>query len=100
MPRIRQYAEKYAREDFQTEIRKQQGVYNLMSVRALAREAGIPHNTLGAKLKDPDRLEVADLRKLVETIEPDPAALLALVGYDSKTIKRCLARYQDEKAGA
>lgn len=91
MPRITQYSEKYAKEDFQKEIRSKQGYHDLMSQRALADAAGIPHSTLWAKLKDPDKLEVADLRKLVKTICPDPLILLALVGYDSKTVKKVRA---------
>lgn len=88
MPRLKQNAEKYAMEGFQTEIRKKQGEYDLMSVRALAREIGIPHTTLGPKLKEPDKLEVADLRKIVTTIDPDPGVVLALLGYDRKAIRR------------
>ena len=88
MPRIRQNSERYAREDFQTEIRRQQGQYDLMSVRALSRAVDIPATTLGAKLKDPDKMEVADLRKLVTTIHPDPVVILALIGYSPTEIKR------------
>lgn len=88
MPRIHQNAEKYAREDFQREIRRQQGYYDLMSQRALADASGIPRSTLWAKLNDPDKLEVAELRKLVKTICPDPLILLALVGYTKQDIKR------------
>lgn len=88
MPRIHQYAERYAKEDFQSEIRQRQGQYNLMSVRSLAKASGMAATTLGAKLKDPDKLEVADLRKLVAAIRPDPAVLLALVGYTGKEIKK------------
>ena len=88
MPRITQNSEKYAKEDFQKEIRSKQGYHDLMSQRALADAAGIPHSTLWAKLKDPDKLEVADLRKLVKTICPDPLILLALVGYSKQDMKR------------
>ena len=88
MPRIHQCAERYVKEDFQTEIRRQQGQYNLMSVRSLARASGIANTTLQAKLRDPDKLEVADLRKLVATIHPDPGVVLALLGYESREIKK------------
>ncbi len=49
MPRIPQHAEKYAREDFSREVRRQQGYYDLMSQRALAEAAGIPRSTLREK---------------------------------------------------
>lgn len=88
MPRINQKADEYARADFQREIRTRQGFYDLMSLRALAEASGIPHTTLWAKLKDPDKLEVADLRKLVKVICPDPLILLALLGYSKQDIRR------------
>ena len=88
MPRLRQNAERYAREDFQTEIRKKQGEHDLMSVRALARALGIPATTLGPKLEEPDKLKVEDLRKLVAVLALDPLAVLALLGYDNKTIRQ------------
>lgn len=88
MPRIAQNAEKYAKEDFQREVRSRQGYHNLISLRALGDASGIPHSTLWAKLKDPDKLEVADLRKLVKTICPDPIVLLTLVGYSKQDLRR------------
>ena len=93
MPRIRQEADRYAREDLPEAVRKQQGVYDVMSVRALSSVVGIPLATLSRKLKDPDKLEVADLRRLVRAIQPDPRVILALIGYDSKTIRRALAQH-------
>lgn len=98
MPRIHQNAERYAKEDFQKEIRRQQGEYNLMSQRSLAEAAGIPQPTLWAKLKDPDKLDVVDLRKIVAAICPDPFVLLALVGYDRKTIRNFIKKLEDKSA--
>ena len=88
MPRLKQNAERYARENFQAEIRRKQGERDLMSVRALSREVGIPATTLGPKLEEPDKLKVEDLKKLVAVLTPDPMAVLALLGYDSKTLRR------------
>ena len=88
MPRIYQYADKYAVADFQQEIRKQQGHYNLMSARSLAGAVGIPHTTLTPKLHEPDRLTVRDLQKLIRAIHPDPGSLLVLLGYSKQEIKK------------
>lgn len=88
MPRIPQNAEKYAKEDFQREIRSRQGYYDLMTYRALGAAADIPYGTLWSKLKDPDKLEVAELRKLVKTLCPDPMIMLALLGYSKQDLKR------------
>lgn len=88
MPRIHQNAEKYAVSDFQTEIRKKQGEHDLMSVRALADKAGIPQSTLNPKIRDPDKLLVSELRKLIRTIHPDIRVVLVLLGYSTQEIKR------------
>ena len=52
MPRIRQYATKYANEDFQAEVRQRQGFYNVMTITALAEHIGIPRSTLGYSQKE------------------------------------------------
>ena len=91
MPRVPQYIQKYAEEDFRREVRIRQGYYELMSVRLLSEAVGIPRSTLGPKLKEPDKLEVADLRKLVKTLQPDPMVLLALLGYDKVMLKKAQA---------
>lgn len=88
MPRIIQKAEEYAEADFRKEIRRQQGEYDLMSVRSLAAAADMKSTTLHERLKEPKRLTVADLQKLVSTIRPNPVAVLQLLGYTSKDIKR------------
>lgn len=88
MPRIYQNADKYAVADFQQEVRRQQGHYDLMSVRALAGAMGVPHTTLNPKLKEPKRLTVEELQKLVPVIHPDIGILLTLLGYSKQEIKR------------
>ena len=88
MPRIRQLADKYAREDFTKEIRRKQGEMELMSIRSLAEATDIPPSTLGPKLREPDKLDVVDLRKIVKTLSPDPAVVLRLLGYETKTANK------------
>lgn len=88
MPRIKQLADKYAREDFAKEIRRKQGEMELMSIRSLAEAADIPPSTLGPKLREPDKLDVVDLRKIVKTLSPDPAVILRLLGYETKTANK------------
>jgi len=88
MPRIHQKMEEYAVADFQTEIRKRQGACNVMSVRSLAEKTGMPHTTLNPKLHDPDRFTVAELRKLIRAICPDPVTVLLLLGYSRREIKK------------
>lgn len=88
MPRIKQLADKYAREDFSKEIRRKQGEMELMSIRSLAEATDIPPSTLGPKLREPDKLDVVDLRKIIKTLSPDPAVVLRLLGYETKTANK------------
>lgn len=88
MPRIRGKAKEYAEEDFRKAVRVQQGYYDLMSQQALADAAGIPRPTLRKRLLEPEGMTVAELRKLVAAICPDPEAVLSLVGYSSKEIRQ------------
>lgn len=90
MPRIRQYAAKYAEEDFRAEVRQRQGFYNLMTITALAEHIGMPRSTLGVKLKAPEKWTVEDLRKLIAGLKLPPAAVLGLLGYSQKEIKKSL----------
>lgn len=84
MPRIRQYQEKYAREDILREIRTKQGAYNLMHTKALAGASGIPYCTLRRRLENPDDFTVAELRKLNLVLNLDCEKLLIFMGCSKK----------------
>ena len=90
MPRIRQYAQKYACEDFLREIRKQQGYYNLTTQQELADAAGMSQPTVSNRMKDPSKLTFGEFRGWVKAIKPDPRVVLAFLGYTSKDIKAAL----------
>lgn len=88
MPRIKQYEEKYAAEDFRKEVRTKQGENDLMSKTALAEAADIPRTTMTKRLADPMSMTFGEFRKINQTIHPDPAAVLPLLGYSSKEIRK------------
>lgn len=90
MPRIKQFSGRYADDDFRKELRRQQGVYNLMSTRALGKDLGIPPSTLHRKIEEPEKFSVEDLRKLVAGLKLSPAAVLGLLGYNQKEIKKSM----------
>ena len=87
MPRIKQNEEKYAVEDFRKEVRIRQGERDLMSVTALAEEAGMPRTTLTKRLSDPMGMTFGEFRKLNRAARLDPAAVLPLLGYTAKEIR-------------
>lgn len=87
MPKIRQYEEKYAAENFRKEVRIRQGENDLMSKTALAEEADMPRTTLTKRLADPMSMTFGEFKKLKQAIQPDPGVILALLGYTGKEIK-------------
>lgn len=87
MPRIKQYADKYAAEDFRKEVRIRQGERDLMSKTALAEEADLARTTLTKRLAEPMGMTFGEFRKLKSAVNLDPAVVLRLLGYDAKEIR-------------
>lgn len=88
MPKIKQYEEKYAAEAFRKEVRTKQGENDLMSKTALAEAANIPRTTMTKRMAEPMSMTFEEFRKINQTIHPDPAAVLPLLGYSSKEIRK------------
>ncbi len=88
MPRIRGKEKVYAAEDFRKEVRTKQGVYDLMSKSALAEAVGLPRTTMTKRLADPMTMTFDEFCRINETIHPDIGAVLALLGYTSKEIRK------------
>ena len=80
MPRIRQNAEKYADSDFLKEVRVRMVYQNIQHDQDLAVMSGIPNSTLAAKLKAPEKFTVGQLRKIIQTVNPDPEIVLRFLG--------------------
>ncbi|MBQ9838983.1 MAG: hypothetical protein IJO56_05805 [Oscillospiraceae bacterium] len=98
MPRIIQYAERYAEEDFRREVQTQQGRRGLMSQQSLADASGIPRPTLRKRLLQPDGITVAELRKMVTAVSPDPLVVLTLIGYSKQDIRALTKRLREGSA--
>lgn len=89
MPRIRQYAENYAAEDFRREMRARMGYHDL-SQRDLAQKANISQSTVSNRLRDPNDITVGELRSMNKVLGLNPGIVLALLGYSKKEIKEVL----------
>lgn len=87
MPRIRQNAAIYAREDLLRDIREKQGQQNLMTLTALSNASGVPYQILRRRLQNPDDLTIAELRKLYKAIRLDPMVLLSIIGFSHKDVR-------------
>ena len=77
-------------EGFRKEVRVRRAHYD-MTQAALAEAIGMDKAVLCQNLKTPDKLTVGRLRGMIRALDLDPLAVLALLGYDEKTINN-LAR--------
>lgn len=86
MPRIRQYAERDARLDFQKAIEMARMDANIKNMKQLAEAADIPYSSFWRMLQEPEKITLGQLRALLKTIPLPAAAVLAFVGYERKEI--------------
>lgn len=88
MPRIKQYADDYARKDFQKAIGRAQVDADLTQKKMLAEASGIPYSTLWKRLENPEDMTMKEYAKLLSVIPVPAEALLAFVGYKLKEIRK------------
>ena len=88
MSRIRQYADTYAKKDFQKVIGRAQVDAELTQKKMLAEASGIPYATLWQRLENPEDLSLTQLRMLLKVLPIPPEAVLAFVGYTPKEIQK------------
>ena len=88
MPRIRQFTNQYANEDFIKELRRKMIDYNYTSFKQIAETIYIAPRTLYRRVENPDMFSVSDFRKLIPLLHPDPSIVLILLGYTKQDIKR------------
>lgn len=89
MPRLRQYAENYAAEDFRREMRSRMGYYDL-SQSDLAGQTVLSQSTISTRMRDPNSITVGELRSLIKVLKLNPRIVLALLGYSKKEIKEAV----------
>ena len=85
MPRIRQYEEKYAREDFCKAIAHAQVDAGVRTAKELAQAVEIPYTSFWKMMQEPEKITLGQLRKIVKEIPIKPADVLAFVGMDLKS---------------
>ena len=89
MPRIRQYAERYAAEDFWKEIDRCCPLAGIQSdnASALGKRIGEGYQNLLNYQKGKTEMRVSVLKKLVAALHPNPAVILKTLGYSEKEIR-------------
>lgn len=88
MPRIRQLASQYADKDFWTEIDRQSGAMGLKSNAKIGKAVDVTGGSIGNYRKEPERIQVRTIRKIVEVFKPNIEVLLRFFGYSKKDIER------------
>ena len=97
MPRIKQYAQKYATDDLMHEIRIRMAHLDL---RYLALAAGMSKTTLCDKFKDLNSLTVVQLQRLIAVLTPNPKVVLRWLGYSDKQIRDWISQETASKEGS
>ena len=93
MPRIRQLADQYADKDFWTEIDRQSGAMGLKSNAKIGKAVDVTGACIGNYRKEPDKIQVRTMRKIVEVLKPNIPVLLRFLGYSEKEIRRFAQGY-------
>ena len=87
MPRIKQYAERDARRDFQKAIEMARMDGDFRNKKRLAEAVDIPYSSFWRMMESPEKITLGQLRTLVKTIPIPASAVLAFVGYERKEIR-------------
>ena len=88
MPRIKQLESQYLQSDLLREIRVRRAFLDIPRDQDLADMTGIPLSTLWGKLKEPEKMTVLQLRKIIRALALDPEIVLRFLGYDGAQIKK------------
>lgn len=81
MPRIRQYADKYAKNDFVGEIDR------IIRCPELSEQSGLAYSTLRKRLLEPGDFRLWELKRVIKVAKPSIRIVLIMLGYSSKDIK-------------
>lgn len=96
MPRIRQYAVKYADADFLKEIQHQKIEKGVRSDRELSERIGLNKSSFCKRKQQVETFTVRELREIVKVLRPSPAVLLGLLGYTGKEIRDTVSEASGE----
>lgn len=86
MPRIRQKADTYRNEDFRREVLSRLALLGL-NQQALAEHLCVSESTISVMLRNPEKIQVERLRKMIAFLGLEPGSILRFIGYSTKEIK-------------
>lgn len=88
MPRVRQKADVYARNDFFRELDIRRAYYSIRSDTQLSLSLGLCHGRVSAYRTGRSTMDVDTLRAIVRLLSPDIGVVLRYLGYDTRQIKK------------
>lgn len=86
MPKLRQLESQYNERDFLAEIEGKRR-YNRLSNDEFGKKIGLSGKTVCGYKKDPGKIQLETMQKMVKAIEPDIRVVLKYLGYTDKQIK-------------
>lgn len=89
MPRIRQKADVYRNEDFRRDVLVQLAQMGIHQ-RDLADQLGVCDATISVMLRQPEKIQVDRLRKLISLLKLPLETALRLLGYQTKAIREVM----------
>ena len=87
MPRIRQKAETYRNEDFRRDVLSRLALLGIQQ-HDLAEHLGVCDGTVSVMLRNPEKIQVERLRKMIAFLGLEPGCILRFAGYSQKEIKK------------
>lgn len=87
MPRIRQKADVYHNEDFRREVLVRLAYMGIQQ-HDLAEFLGVCDGTVSVMLRNPEKIQVDRLRKMIDYLQLEPDAILRFMGYRGKDIAK------------
>ena len=102
MPRIRQYAEKYAEQDqknaemaFWKNVKVRCVEQDIDTWTALGEQTGISKSSMRVYKSDAGKMQLGTMRTIIGVIKPDIPTLLQLLGYSEKEIRAFVKSYEN-----
>lgn len=88
MPRIRQYQEKYAEEDFIRELDARCGWAQLKTQNEIGKAIDVSGASIGNYRKQPGKIKLETMQKIVKVLKFSPGIILRYLGYSQQEIRK------------
>lgn len=88
MPRIRQYEDKYIKEDLLKEIGARCVWAGFKTNEDLGKAVGVTGASIGNYKRDPGKIQLKTMRSMVAALKLDPGVILRFLGYSAQDIKK------------